>query len=225
MFKHDLTKSAAIMLTFAALALPTNASAQRNGERYFDGLYLGAEGGYARLDVDVDLGGIEGVEDLTFDDDALYYGAFLGWRRQLSSGWVVGFEARLGDSTGKTNQTLAIMAGEAVLTIDTDLGRHVGGDVIVGHTIGSEEDILLFASAGYANVKFRADIEIRPSETTDMIFDPIQISDSDGEHGYRLGGGAEFRLTDNLHLRATGSFLDADNKQQFQLLGSVLVPF
>ncbi|WP_417316686.1 porin family protein [Emcibacter sp.] len=165
-----LTLSGALLLSASVPALADDG--------HFDGFYAGGEAGYNEVKYK--------NEDLDFDIDAdgLNYGGFAGFRQQTSSGLVVGLEGHYKDSEASI--------GDDDASLDFD--RQVGVDALIGTTVGTAEQVLLFAFAGYENARLTASF-LDEEESTDL-------------DGVRVGGGAEFALSDNMSLRTTVAYTD-----------------
>ncbi len=196
--------SAAAALAVATMAAPAFAQ----DDKPFDGFYLGAEAGYDRFKVDNEISGL-----IDTKDSSIYYGGIFGWREQTSSNLVYGIEGRFGDNTAKVKGTIS--DGMESVDLRVTNGRQIGVDAIIGTLVN--ENTLLFASGGYVNGKLTVKLE------DNSIIGPLNLSDSD--HGFRVGGGAEFRLNDQFNFRVTGHYQDVGSTSNLQVLAGVILPF
>jgi len=192
-----------------SVAAADPASAQpKTGQRY-EGLYIGAEAGIGRLD----------LEASPLEDTGFTYGGYLGWRTRAGENFVLGLEARASDSGAEDRREVLIQLDRSDPNIA--LGRSLGIDAVAGLTLGRDDWALLFASGGYLNTKITgAGLGLSDAQTA-VVFPAFSRS----EDGYRLGGGVEARLWNNLAVRATGHFADTGPVDQVQVLGSLVYDF
>lgn len=139
--------------------------------------------------------------------DGVTYGGAIGYDVQRGN-TVFGIE---GEITGST------LKEDLQITPDTSFRGTLGRDLYVGGRIGfvAGSNTLLYAKAGYTNL--RSNVEYR-SPTEDQA-----VSGIDG--GYRLGAGAEVRLTDKAYLKTEYRFSDYGGGERHQLVGGVGLRF
>ena len=174
---------------FLALAMTSAVQAE---DKKFDGAYAGAELGYNSFDF------ADGVKK-----DAVYYGGFIGYRKQLDNNLVFGLEGRFGDSSATAD-----------LTDDVEIkaGRQLGVDASVGYVFGQNKDILAFGFVGYTNVKLTG----AAGNATESI---------NGD-GVRFGLGTEYALTNQFSLRLTGAYANYEgDPSDYQLNAGVVYRF
>ena len=177
---------------FAGLAVLAMTSAVQAEDKKFDGAYAGVELGYNSFDF------TDGLKK-----DAVYYGGFVGYRKQLDNNLVVGLEGRFGDSSASTD-----------LTSDVEIraDRQLGVDATLGYVFGKNKDILAFGFVGYTNMKLTGVVGNR--------------NDSVNGDGVRFGLGTEYALTDQFSLRLTGSYANYDGfPSDYQVNAGVVYRF
>ncbi|MBO9621483.1 MAG: porin family protein [Sphingomonas sp.] len=139
--------------------------------------------------------------------DGATYGAALGYDVRRAN-TVFGIEGEITGSTLKEDLQLAP---------DTSFRGTLGRDLYIGGRIGivAGSNTLLYAKAGYTNL--RSNVEYHsPTENQDA-------SGIDG--GYRLGAGAEVRLTDKAYLKTEYRFSDYGGGERHQLVGGLGIRF
>jgi outer membrane immunogenic protein len=165
----------------AALLAGTVASpalAQSAAPGPFTGARVEAILGYDSLG----FSGEDDVDDIGGDDslEGLVYGVGVGFDFD-AGGVVVGAEAELSDSTGSFD-----FEDE-----DFEAGLDTGRDIYIGGRLGFTvtPSTLLYAKAGYTNLKLEADLADEDEE----------LGGSGDIDGYRLGAGAEFLFGTNAY--------------------------
>jgi len=194
----------AVMAVGAFAGLATPALAQDSGSP-FDGPYVGVAIGLNNFDYK--------TQTQTAEDSGLAYEGLVGFRRSTENGFVAGVEAHLASSRAKDHVALDIGGGE---TYDgkTALGRSFGFDAIFGKTFGGNQQFLGFLSAGYLNQRITACCQVEPAPG-----DMLSITSlNNNESGYRVGGGFEAKIYQNLAWRATVHYSDTGHVDQTQLM-------
>ncbi|PCI32894.1 MAG: hypothetical protein COB54_05765 [Alphaproteobacteria bacterium] len=185
-----MTKIKATLIAgLAALAITTAAQAE---DKKFDGAYAGAELGYNSFDF------TDGLKK-----DAVYYGGFVGYRKQLDNNLVFGLEGRFGDSSASAD-----------LTSDVEIraGRQLGVDATLGYVFGQKKDILAYGFVGYTNMKLTGAVG--------------NESESLNGDGVRFGLGTEYAITDQISLRLTGAYANYEgNPSDIQVNAGVVFRF
>ena len=159
------------ILIAAAVLSAISAPAFAQDASNFGGAKIGAVVGYDKVRVE--------VEDEGGSKDGFLYGLTAGYDVDLGTA-VIGVEAEIADSTTKERQSDVIFLGdEASISASRDLyvGARVGFPVT--------ENVLLYAKGGYTNAKVKA--------TYDDGVD--RFSASDKLDGWRVGGGAEYVMS------------------------------
>ncbi|APR52391.1 porin family protein [Sphingomonas koreensis] len=163
-----------VLAALAASAMATPAFAQ---DTSFTGPRIEALVGYdtAKDGTGQDAGSSDGVT----------YGGAIGYDFQIG-GAVIGAEAELTGSSVDTRADSLLVAGDRLVT---DMGR----DIYVGARAGVAitPTTLLYAKGGYTNAKVNTTYEVGNTKT--------EISDD--MEGFRIGAGAEFKLSSNMYLK------------------------
>jgi outer membrane immunogenic protein len=122
--------------------------------------------------------------------DGVTYGGNIGYDVQRGS-TVFGVE---GEVTGSSISD----RGNDVLTPGDSLRVKAGRDLYVGGRLGflATPRTLIYAKAGYTNAQFITDYS-SPNSTP-----ALDLRQRDNYDGYRLGAGAEFKLTDKVFAKA-----------------------
>jgi outer membrane immunogenic protein len=149
------------------------------------GFYIGAQGGWAWGQAEVDIGA---PDDDEFDVDGWMVGGFAGYNYQFASPLVVGIEADI-EAAGIDGNDDDPVFGSA----DTEV--RVQGSI--RSRVGYAFDRLLpYITAGFAAA--------RPDVDTTAAGE----SDDDLEWGWTAGAGLEFAATDHLFVRGEYRFTD-----------------
>ncbi len=163
-----------VLAALAASAMATPAFAQ---DTSFTGPRIEALVGYdtAKDGTGQDAGSSDGVT----------YGGAIGYDFQIG-GAVIGAEAELTGSSVDTRADSLLVAGDRLVT---DMGR----DIYVGARAGVAitPTTLLYAKGGYTNAKVNTTYTAGNTKT--------EISDD--MEGFRIGAGAEFKLSSNMYLK------------------------
>jgi len=130
--------------------------------------------------------GWDRVEDGADSQDGVVYGGAIGYDFQ-AGGAVFGVEA---EATGATTK----QQGAAIFVPGDQLRVKAGRDLYVGGRVGFlvGENALIYAKGGYTNAQM--DIRYQAPGGTN-------INDSETFDGWRLGAGAEVKLSGNLYLK------------------------
>ncbi|MFC3051372.1 outer membrane protein [Kordiimonas pumila] len=102
--------------------------------KYFDGSYVGIEGGLDWTELAIDSN----------SDNSLYYGGVIGFRNQMDSGIVTGIEGSFGDTGYKNDLT------------GTHSNYEWSASLILGKAFGQDGTNLLYGKAGYVRTNFDA---------------------------------------------------------------------
>jgi outer membrane immunogenic protein len=150
------------------------------------GFYLGAQGGWAWGDSEVNIGG---PDDNEFDVDGWLVGGFGGYNYQFAaSPVVVGLEADL-EATGIDGDDTDPVFGN----VDTEVRMQGSIRSRLGYAF---DHLLPYITSGFAFAK------------PDVDSDAAGESDDNIEWGWTAGAGVEFAATDHLFLRAEYRFTD-----------------
>lgn len=174
-----MKKTVALVAGASIAALATPALAQSNST--FTGpraeVIVGYDVSKAGSTIDDDAG-----DDNDQSIDGVMYGGALGYDFAVG-GAVLGVEAELTDSTAETEFEEGDFEGFGFGNVET------GRDLYLGVRAGilAQPDLLLYAKGGYTNAKYNV---LANDGTTELS----QDIDTDG---WRLGGGAEYALSEN----------------------------
>ncbi|RYE03156.1 MAG: porin family protein [Sphingomonadales bacterium] len=147
--------------------------------------------------------------------DGVVYGGQIGYDFQAGSA-VIGVEGEATGATTKNTSNGVLVAGD---TLRTKAGRDLYVGARVGFTVG--ERALIYAKGGYTNAQFKN--EYRSAVTN--------LDDRDNVDGWRLGAGAEVKLTDKVYAKAEYRYskYDSDSAnvdaKRHQVLAGVGVRF
>ena len=159
----------------------------------WSGIYAGVHVGGAGSNVDWDFNNLSG-EGLDYDAGGLIAGGHLGVQRQVNS-LVFGVEATLTvsdlDDRAPSNTLAGVNFSTETDTIATVTGR-------LGYAF---DRFLPYVKGGYAG----ADIETSGTVTGALV-DAFSVRD--WEHGWIVGGGGEYMLTDNLVIGVEYNYMD-----------------
>ncbi len=133
-------------------------------------------------------------------DTSLGYNAVLGIRRQNANNTVMGLEGSFGDN-GYDN---------TALSVDTDY--EIAVSLIAGKAFGYESKHLLYGKTGYVKTNF--DSDVLPASTLNK------------EEGWRLGGGYERIITNNISIRAGADYTTyGDEIHQWQAKAGLILSY
>jgi len=149
------------------------------------GFYIGAQGGWASGEAEVDIGA---PDDDEFDVDGWMIGGFLGYNYQFASPLVVGIEGDL-EATGIEGDDDDAVFGSA----DEEVRLQGSIRSRVGYAF---DRLLPYITGGFAFA--------RPDTDTTVAGE----SDDDVEWGWTAGAGLDYAATDHLFLRAEYRFTD-----------------
>ncbi|HEY0624343.1 outer membrane protein [Sphingomonas sp.] len=127
----------------------------------------------------------DGTDGDAGSSDGVTYGGAIGYDVQLG-GAVIGAEAELTGSSVDTRADSLLAAGDRLVV---DMGR----DIYLGARAGVAitPTTLLYAKGGYTNARVNTTYETGSSRT--------EISED--MEGFRVGAGAEFKLSGNAYLK------------------------
>lgn len=162
--------------------------------------------------------GWDRVEDDSISNgsrDGVVYGGQIGYDYQAGS-TVFGVEGEVTGATTKDSAYGVLVAGDR-------LRVSAGRDLYVGARVGfvAGNRTLIYAKGGYTNARF--DTRYDGAGST--------IEEHDTVDGWRLGAGAEVRLTDKLYAKAEYRYSNYDsesagvNADRHQLLAGVGIRF
>jgi len=147
--------------------------------------------------------------------DGALYGGQIGYDFQAGSA-VLGVEGEITGSTAKRTENDVLVAGDRARV---SAGRDLYVGARAGFTVGG--NALIYAKGGYTNAKFKSHYV---SGTTDIRSD-------DNADGWRLGAGAEVKLTDKVYLKGEYRYSKYTNDdagidaKRHQVVGGVGVRF
>ncbi|NIJ21855.1 outer membrane immunogenic protein [Sphingomonas naasensis] len=139
--------------------------------------------------------------------DGLTYGGAIGYDVQRGN-TVFGVESEI---TGST-----IDRGHQI-TPDTSIRGAIGRDLYVGGRVGVAvaPNTLIYAKGGYTNVRSYLDYH-----------SPTFNQDGSGiQGGYRVGAGAEVKLTEKTYIRSEYRYSDYGGNDRHQVVGGVGIRF
>lgn len=165
-----------VLAALAASALASPAFAQ-DEVAPFTGLRAEGVVGYDTMS--------DGTDSDAGSSDGVTYGGAIGYDVQLG-GAVIGAEAELTGSSVDTRADSLLTAGDR---LRVDMGR----DIYLGARAGVAitPTTLLYAKGGYTNARVDTVYET-PTTRTDI---------SEDMEGFRVGAGAEFKLSSNMYLK------------------------
>lgn len=164
------------------------------------------------------LAGWDRVEDGSIDGegrDGFVYGGQIGYDYQAGK-LVLGVEGEITGATTKDSFTGGIVPGDE---LRVSAGRDLYAGARVGFAVGDRA--LVYAKGGYTNARF--DVRYRSGSTT--------VEDHETVDGWRLGAGAEVKLTRKLHAKAEYRYSRYDDESsgvegdRHQLLAGIGVRF
>ena len=147
--------------------------------------------------------------------DGVVYGGQVGYDFQAGSA-VLGVEGEVTGATTKNTSNNVLVVPD---TLRTKAGRDLYVGARVGFTVG--ERTLVYAKGGYTNAQFKNEYR---SATTN-------ISDRENVDGWRLGAGAEVKLSGNVYAKAEYRYSRYDDNnsgvdaKRHQVIGGVGVRF
>jgi outer membrane immunogenic protein len=168
----------------------------------WSGFYIGAHGGYAWGDLNGNLAGLIGSQDI----DGGFGGGQLGWNWQApGSPWVFGIEADA--SFASVGDTVAVVGG----SIDSDIDSFGTIRARLGYAV---DRTLWYVTGGAAWVN---------NEITVTATGIGSLSSSNTHWGWTIGGGVEWAFYDNWSLKAEYLYIDTSSENYFTtILGTAL---
>lgn len=170
--------SIAALIATSAFAAPAFAQAQ---DQTFNGSHAEVIAGWDRVN-----------DKSSYDAsrDGVTFGGNIGYDIQRGS-TVFGVEGEVTGSTISDRRNNVLNAGDR-------LRVKAGRDLYVGGRLGflAGPSTLIYAKAGYTNAQFITDYD-SPATTP-----ALSIRQRDNYDGWRLGAGAEFKLTDKVFAKA-----------------------
>lgn len=143
--------------------------------------------------------------------DGVVYGGQLGYDYQAGKA-VFGVE---GEITGASTKSTAT----GVLVADDRLRVTAGRDLYVGARVGvvAGDRVLIYGKGGYTNARFNTHYTSTASD----------IEDHDTLDGWRLGAGAELKLTDKAYIKSEYRYSDYGGVggSRHQVVGGVGIRF
>lgn len=160
-------------------------------------------------------------DDSSYDasKDGVTYGGAIGYDLQRGN-TVFGVEGEITGASTRDRATDVLAAGDS-LRVKADRDLYVGGRL--GFVVGGRT--LIYAKGGYTNAGFSTHYS-SPNTTP-----AINIRDNEKEDGWRLGAGAEMKLTGNIYAKAEYRYSDygADDNgidaKRHQVVGGLGVRF
>lgn len=175
--------ASALFLAGSLVGVATPAMAQ-DSESTFTGFRVEALGGYDTLQTGSSTDAADENNDQSVE--GFNYGIGAGYDFDLG-GVVVGAEAEYTDSSAETEVDDGDFENFGFGRVDA------GRDLYLGARVGAKvaPDVLLYAKGGYTNAK----LDIERSDGTDSFRDSIDLD------GFRVGGGAEYAVNDNMFVK------------------------
>jgi outer membrane immunogenic protein len=170
MLRNLLISAGALLI---GLSMADSAAAQSSR---FDGFYIGGQGHYSYINVDIDVAGVGSADD---NLDGFGGGGFIGFGG-TNKNWYGGIEAEVGYDNADWSESI----GGTTLEVETQLT--FGVSARLGAVLADR--YLLYARAGW--VRTQAEASVTGFGSEDEWFD-----------GFRFGGGLEGFITDNFAVR------------------------
>jgi len=185
-----------LICTLFVLAL-TSVSANAQGNNAdFSGPYIGGTVGYNSLSAD----------GLSENTSGASFGGLFGFRNEVSDGVYVGIEGFLDFNTA--SQDFLVGANTVTFEVDETYG-------VVAQAGFAAGQALFFANAGYGWTNVSA--------SSPVVGTTIVENDSRG--GVRLGGGVEFKVNENLAVRAQANWQDYSGGSSIGGTGGLILSF
>lgn len=147
------------------------------------GAYFGVDAGYGMLDGDFSVSGLAGSASDDFDGATI--GAFAGYNWQLSNGFVAGVEGDVSYNFNDNNY--------GPLEVGTDWAGSARAKV--GYAF---DRALVYAAGGWT--------------FANGYVDGAGIDESETFHGWTIGAGVDYAVTDNMFLRGEYRYNDFGDK-------------
>ncbi|MFY8093919.1 MAG: outer membrane protein [Niveispirillum sp.] len=171
------------------VALVAVGAAPSLAQSPFDGAYVGVFTGYS----DTNASATSGTANANIDADAWLYGAYAGYGKTFDKLYL-GAEAELGSASLSSNS--GTVAGFAT---KLDANESWGLSARAGYLVA--DDVLLYGRAGWQRTNY--DVTVGTGAN--------RIKVGDNLDGYRLGGGLEYALTDNVLVRTEYNYVNYDD--------------
>ena len=181
-------KSWVIAAAFAtSLSMAGSASAQ---DSIFEGTYLGAQGGYSVIDVDVSVAGVGSASD---ELDGFGGGVFIGFGG--TNGNLYGsIEAEVGYDGAEWSETSGGVSADVEAELTYGVGFRVGAVVA--------ENFLIYGRVGWIRTNLDASLS---------VVGVGSASDDEDIDGLRVGGGVEGKLGDNIGVRGEFTYTNYED--------------
>ncbi|MGI9415612.1 MAG: outer membrane protein [Hyphomicrobiales bacterium] len=174
----------------------------------WSGIYAGMHAGGAFSDVSWDDISLTG-ENISNDTDGLFAGGHLGVQRQFDS-FVLGVEAAVSGAEFEDTQSSAVGG----VTFTTEINTVVTVTGRLGYAFGR---FLPYVKGGYAGA------DVQTAGTSQALADSFNVSD--WEHGWTIGGGVEYLITENLVIGAEYSYIDLGDTSRSGNTSTLGAPF
>ncbi|MFV3127460.1 outer membrane protein [Niveispirillum sp. KHB5.9] len=171
------------------VALVAVGAAPSLAQSPFDGAYVGVFTGYS----DTNASAASGAATADIDADAWLYGAYAGYGKTFDKLYL-GAEAEVGSASLSGNS--GTVAGFA-----TKLNANESWGLSVRAGYLATNDLLVYGRAGWQRTNY--DVTVGTGAT--------RFKASDDLDGYRLGGGLEYAVTDNVLVRTEYNYVNYDN--------------
>ncbi|MBP7335568.1 outer membrane beta-barrel protein [Niveispirillum sp.] len=171
------------------VALVAVGAAPSLAQSPFDGAYVGAFTGYT----DNNASATSGAARADIDRDGWLYGAYAGYGQTFDK-FYFGGEAEIGTASLSGNS--GTVAG---LPTKLNTNESWGLSARAGYLL--TDTTLLYARAGWQRTNY--DVTVGTGAN--------RIKVSDNLDGYRLGGGLEYAVTDNVLVRTEYNYVNYDN--------------
>lgn len=171
------------------VALVAVGAAPSLAQSPFDGPYVGVFTGYT----DTKASAASGPANANIDQDGFLYGAYAGYGKTFDK-FYLGGEAEIGSAS--LSGTSGSVGG---LPVDLDTNESWGVSARAGYLV--TDNALLYARAGWQRTNY--DVTVGTGAN--------RITVGDNLDGYRLGGGLEYAVTDNVLLRTEYNYVNYDD--------------
>lgn len=170
----------------AGVALVAVGAAPSLAQSPFDGAYVGAYTGYT----DNDASAVSGTVRGDINREGVLYGAYAGYGQTIDQ-FYFGGEAEIGTAnlSGSTGRVAGVRT-------KLDTNESWGLTARAGYLV--KDQILVYGRAGWQRTNY--DITVGTGTS--------QVKRGDNLDGYRLGGGVEFAVTNNILVRGEYNYIN-----------------
>lgn len=184
--KHSLRAAFPVAIAAFAMTMGSGAAHAQDGDENFEGVSIGAQGGYSRARIDETV--LSGTDAVTLDakESGITYGGYIGYDAQFEQ-FVLGAEAGF-NPNGPT--ITGDIAGGGTATLDPKWSA----DASVRAGVVLADRVLVYGRAGYARTRVSVN-RFAAGNTA------ATASENENRDGFMFGGGAEFAVNRNAALR------------------------